>query len=99
MLAEHRVAIIAFVWRPEEIIPPVIQMADRTGSRAIFDFSMMGVEGLRSFLRKTDPARHVRDIKISVPALMDPSLEQSLKETGAHDIWVECYPQFFQGDP
>jgi hypothetical protein len=99
IVAEHSVSIIGFVWRPEEIIPLVIQMAHRTGSRAIFDFSMMGMEGLRSFLRKTDPARHVRDIKISVPALMDPSLGRLLKETGAHDIWVECYPQFFQGDP
>src|SRR4030066_431253 len=99
IVAEHRVPIIAFVWRPEEIIPSVIQMAQRTGSRAIFDFSMMGVEGLRSFLRKADPAGHVRDIKISIPSLMDPSLGRLLKEIGAHDIWVECHPQFFQGDP
>src|SRR4030043_698683 len=99
MLAEHRVFIIGFVWRPEEIIPPMIQMAHRTGSRAIFDFSMMGVEELRSFLRKADPAGHVRDIKISVPALMDPSLGRLLKKTGVQDIWVDCHPQFFQGDP
>ena len=99
MLAEHRVPIIAFVWRPEEISPPVTQMAHRTGSRAIFDFSMMGAEALRSFLRKADPASHVRDIKISVPALMDPSLGRFLKETGVQDIWVECHPPFSQGDP
>ena len=77
---------IAFVWRPEEIIPSVIQMAQRTGSRAIFDFSMMGVEGLRSFLRKADPAGHVRDVKISVPTFFDPSLGRLLEETGGHDI-------------
>ena len=99
MLAEPRVSIIGFVWRPEEITPPVIQMAQRTGSRAVFDFSMMGVDGLRSYLRKADPDGHVRDIKISVPALMDPSFERSLKETGVHDIWVECQPESFQGDP
>ena len=98
-MAEHRVSIIGFVWRPEEITPSVIQMAQRTGSRAIFDFSMMGVEGLRSFLRKADPAGHVRDIKISVSALMDPSLGRCLKETGVRDIWVECHPPSFQGDP
>src|SRR4030065_513989 len=98
IVAEHRVSIIGFVWRPEEIIPSVIQMAQRTGSRAIFDFSMMGVEGLRSFLRKADSAGHVRDIKISIPTLMDLSLGRLLKEIGAHDIWVECHPQFFQGD-
>ena len=96
IVAEHRVSIIGFVWRPEEITPSVIQMAERTGSRAIFDFSMMGVDGLRSFLRKADPAGHVRDIKISAPAFFDPSLGQLLKETGVHDIWVECQPQFFR---
>jgi malonyl CoA-acyl carrier protein transacylase len=73
-------------------------MAHRTGSRAVFDFSMMGVDGLRSFLRKTDPAGQVRDIKISVPAILDQSLGQLLKETGVRDIWVECHPHSFQGD-
>ena len=60
---------------------------------------MVGAEGLRSFLRKADPAGHVRDIKISVSTFFDPSLGQLLKETGVQDIWVECHPQFFQGDP
>jgi len=99
ILAEHRDPIIAFVWRPEEVIPPVIQMAHRTGSRAIFDFSSMGSEELRSFLRKADPTGHVRDIKISAPALIDPSFGRFLQETGVQDIWVEFHPQFSQGDP
>jgi hypothetical protein len=98
IVTEHRVPIIGFVWRPEELIPPVIQMAHRTGSRAIFDFSMMGSEGLRSFFRKAAPDGRVRDIKISVLTLMDQSLGRLLKETGVHDIWIECHPQFFQGD-
>jgi NAD(P)H-dependent flavin oxidoreductase YrpB (nitropropane dioxygenase family) len=98
-LAEHQVSIIGFVWRPEEIIPAVLQMAHRTGSRAIFDFSMKGVEGLHSFLRKSDPDGHIRDIKISVSTLMDPAFGRLLKETGVQDIWVEFQPQFFQGDP
>ena len=98
-MAEHRASIIGFVWRPEEITPAVIQMAERTGSRAVFDFSMMGVDGLRSFLRKADPAGRVRDIKISVPTFFDPSLGPLLKETGVQDIWVEGHPQFFQRDP
>ena len=98
-MAEHQLPIIAFVWRPEEMISPVTQMAHQTGSRAIFDFSMMGVDALRSFLGKADPAGQVRDIKISASALMDPSLGQLLKETGVQNIWVECHPQFFLGDP
>ncbi len=98
-MAEHGAPIIAFVWRPEEIIPPVTQMAHRTGSRAIFDVSNLEGEALRPFLRKADPAGQVRDIKISASTLMDPSLGPWLQETGVQDIWVECHPQFFRGDP
>ena len=98
-MAEQRPAIIAFVWRPEEITPAVLQMARRTGSRAVFDFSGMGLDGVRSFLRKAASAGQVRDIKISVSTFFDPSLGPLLKETGVHDIWVECHPRFFQGDP
>jgi malonyl CoA-acyl carrier protein transacylase len=97
-LAEHRAPIIGFVWRPQEMIPPVTQMAQRSGSRAIFDFSMMEVDALGSFLRKADHAGQVRDIKISSSALMAPSLGQLLKETGVQNIWVECHPQLFPGD-
>lgn len=99
ILAEHRVPIIAFVWRPEDTIAPVTQMAERTGSRAIFDFSMMGVDTLLSFLRKADPAGMVRDIRLSTSAFVDPSLEQVLKETGVQNIWVECRPRFLRGEP
>ena len=98
MLAEHRAPVIAFVWRPEEMLPSVIQMAHRTGSRAIFDFSMMGVDALESSLRKADPSGQVRDIKISANALMDPSLGQMLPKTGIQNLWVECHPQFFRRD-
>ncbi|MGD0283328.1 MAG: acyl transferase, partial [Dissulfurispiraceae bacterium] len=96
--AVPRASIIGFVWRPEEITPSVIQMAQRTGSSAVFDFSIMGVDGLRYSLRKADPACHVRDIKISVPAFFDPSLGELLKETGVQNIWVECHYPFFQGN-
>ncbi len=90
MSAEHKNSIIGFVWRPEEITPAVVQMVQRTGSRAIFDFSgMERTDDLYSCLRETDPAGLVRDIKILAPALMDPSLGQVLKETGVHNLWVE----------
>jgi acyl transferase domain-containing protein/NAD(P)H-dependent flavin oxidoreductase YrpB (nitropropane dioxygenase family)/NAD(P)-dependent dehydrogenase (short-subunit alcohol dehydrogenase family)/acyl carrier protein len=98
MMAEARVPIIAFVWRPEETGPPVIQMAHRTGSRAIFDFSAMGAEALHSFLQRTNSASHISDIKISAATLMDPSLGRSLNNVGVQDIWVECQPPFSQGD-
>ncbi len=99
MSAEHQNSIIGFVWRPEEITPAVIRMAQRTGSSAVFDFSRMeGTDGLYSCLRETDPAGLVRDIKISAPTLMDPSLERVLKGAGIHNLWVECPTGFSQGD-
>jgi len=71
MLAEEHVPIIAFVWRPGEISPHVSGMAQRTGSRAIFDFSTLGAETWNSFFQKADPAGHISDIKISASALMN----------------------------
>jgi malonyl CoA-acyl carrier protein transacylase len=99
MSADEQVPIIAFVWRPGEIGPPVSDMAQRTGSRAIFDFSAMGAEALHSFLQEADPAGRVSDIKISASALMNPSVGRLLKETGARNLWVECHSHSFPGDP
>jgi malonyl CoA-acyl carrier protein transacylase len=98
MVADSRGPIIAFVWRPEEVVPSVTQTAHRRGSRAIFDFSMMETQALHSFLRNAGPACRVTDIKISAATFMDPSLERLLKDIGVQNIWVECHPQLIRGD-
>ena len=97
--AGHRVAGIGFVWRPEELTSSVLQMAQRTGSRAVFDFSLTGLDGLAAWLAKADPAGQVRDIKVSLPTFCDPALGRVLQETGVSGIWVECHPQFSPRDP
>jgi NAD(P)H-dependent flavin oxidoreductase YrpB (nitropropane dioxygenase family) len=99
ILPEHRNPIIAFVWRPEEMSPTVGRMADRTGSRAICDFSMTAVAALPDALRKAGSAGPLRDIRIGAEALIDPSLRPLLRETGVENIWVECHPALFRGDP
>jgi malonyl CoA-acyl carrier protein transacylase len=98
MLPEDRFGIIAFVWRPEEITPSVTEMAHRTGSRAIFDFSGMESQALHSFLRQAAQACPVEDIKISSAAFMDPSLGRLLKEIGVGNLWVECHTPSIRGD-
>ncbi len=98
-MAEHRAPIIGFVWRPQEMVSPITQMAHSTGSRAIFDFSTTAVDAILASLRKTDPAGQVRDIKVSAAALMNPYLGEMLKKTGVQSIWVECHPGFFPADP
>ena len=99
LMIGQRASQISFVWRPREITPAVLQMAQRTGCRAIFDFSLLGVDGIGSWLGRTDPAGQVRDIKISLPAFLDPALGPLLQETGVENLWVECPPRFMQGDP
>ncbi len=89
---------IAFVWRPEEMGSPVTQMAQRTGTRAIFDFSMAGPAAGPSSVPGARPAGLACDIKISASALLDPSLERFLEETRAGDLWVEFTPPFSAGD-
>jgi len=95
ILSEQQNPIIAFVWQPEARIAAVTQMAHRTGSRAVFDFSLMEAEPLFSALRKAAYSSLIRDVKISALALTDPSLPQLLQETGVENIWVECHPIFF----
>jgi len=90
---------IAFVWRPAEIGLPVARMAQRTGSRAVFDFCGVAGEDLRSFLQRADRAGQASDIKISVPALMYPSVGRLLKESGVQNLWVDCHSQFLRGNP
>ncbi len=74
-------------------------MAQRTGSRAIFDFSMMETPALESFFRQAAPTCRVKDIKISAVAFRDPALEPWLRESGALNLWVECHPREFWEDP
>ena len=92
------IPIIAFVWRPEEMGSPVTQMAHRTGTRAIFDFSRAGAEAGPSSVPGSRPAGQACDVKISASALLDPSLERFLEDTRAEDIWVEFTPPFSAGD-
>lgn len=88
----HHNASFSFVWRPVEITPAVLQMVQSTGSRAIFDFSSMVLDELRSFLQLARPAGQVADIKVSADTFFDPALGQLVQETGVKNVWVECHP-------
>ena len=98
MLAEQHEAIIAFVWRPDDYSQLLIEMAQKTGSRAIFEFSGMTAEELYDSLLKIDQAGHIRDIRVSAHAFSDPSLGRLLAQTGVQNIWVDCAPGLSQGD-
>lgn len=99
MLVEDRVPLIAFAWRPEEIVSPVTEMAQRTGCRAVFDLSMLGTDAVQSVLHETRSAGPVSDIKISADVLMDASLRRILKDAAVQDVWVEFGPACFGREP
>ncbi|MDY0222618.1 MAG: SDR family NAD(P)-dependent oxidoreductase [Desulfobacterium sp.] len=98
MSVDYQDSTIGFVWRPEELTPAVTKMARQSGSAAVFDCSMMGMDLLGPFLQRVSPAGGIRDVKISAAVLMDPSLGQLLKRAEVHGLWVECFPEFSQGD-
>jgi malonyl CoA-acyl carrier protein transacylase len=98
ILTKYCTPTISFVWRPEEMTSAVITMARRTGSRALFDFSTMAMEPLGCALQTAGVTGPVRDIKISLTALMAPSLPQVLQKCEVENIWVECHPLFFLGN-
>jgi malonyl CoA-acyl carrier protein transacylase len=99
MLTENEIPVLAFVWRPGDLSRPVCEMAQRTGTRAIFDLSEMSAQAVPSFLKTADPAGQIRDIKLSAAAFMDLSVGRLLKEAGVRNIWVECHPQLFTCEP
>ena len=70
LVAGQRASLIGFVWRPREITPAVMQMARRTGSSAIFDFSLLEVDGIGSRLRTGGPCRPgqgYQDLRLNLP--------------------------------
>ena len=72
--------ILAFVWRPVEINPAVVDMAGRTSSLALFDISADRTENLAEPLK----AAGATDVKISAEHFMDPALEDFLQD--AHEM-------------
>ncbi|MEW6348070.1 MAG: SDR family NAD(P)-dependent oxidoreductase [Thermodesulfobacteriota bacterium] len=82
----------ACLWRPHEITSSVVEMARRTGTRAIFDLSGTAFESVGTALIQADARDDCVDLKLSANGLLDQSLEEFLGETGVSRIWVELHP-------
>ncbi len=83
---------LAFVWCPREISSSVVEMARRTGTRAIFDLSSAGFEALATALIQADAGADCVDLKLAADSILDRSLEEFLEETGINRLWVELHP-------
>ena len=91
MTTDMRKPIIAFLWRPREITSSVVDMSRRTGTRALFDVSAVNWDSAGRALLHADASADSVELKISGHQLMDPGLEDFLKETAIETIWVQLH--------
>lgn len=89
--------VLAFVWRQEQIVPSVVDTARRTKTRAVFDISSADPVSTGMALLQADASANAVDLKVAAEFLMDPRLEDLLKETGLQTVWVELHPMLFDG--
>ena len=99
MTPDHVRPIIAFVWRQKEITSSIVETARSTRTQAIFDLSAIQPESAGMALLQADAAGDAVDLKISAASLMDPGLEEFLKETGIRRLWIELHPVLLEEDP
>ena len=88
---------IAFLWRPEEMTPGVIEMARLTETSAIFDLT--GADSLGGYdgLIETADAAGVSDIMVLPSWLEEDRFQDILASGGIENVWVEIHPRFFNG--
>ena len=99
MTPDHVRPIIAFVWRQKEITSSIVETARSTRTQAIFDLSAIQPESAGMALLQADASGEAVDLKISAASLMDPGLEEFLKETGIRRLWIELHPVLLEEDP
>ena len=80
--------ILAFVWRPAEITPAVVDMARRTSTVALFD---IGPDPAGDTAKALQDAG-AKDIKVSAGYFMDPAFEGFLAASQVDTLWVEYHP-------
>ncbi len=90
--------IIAFLWRPEEMTPEVIDMARRTGTRAIFDLTGRGVIDASYGLLATADEMGISDIMVPPSLLEEDRFQEILVAEGIENIWVDIHPRFCNGN-
>ncbi len=87
--------ILAFLWRPKEITPAVVDMARQTSAIAIFDISSDQNEDTAKALKVAG----AKDIKISAEYALDPALEGFLHKSKVDTLWVEYHPALVTCNP
>src|SRR5512136_1023487 len=82
--------ILAFVWRPDEINPVVVDTARRTSTVALFDISKDRTGNLAKPLKDAG----AKEVKISAERFMEPAIERFLQDSNVSTLWVEFHPAF-----
>jgi len=80
--------VLAFLWRPNEITPAVVDAARRASAVALFDISTDRTGNTAPLLK----AAGATDVKISAESFMEPALESFFQESRVATLWVEYHP-------
>ena len=80
---------LSFVWQAGEITASVVDVSRKTATGAIFDISANTTHNVAKALKTTGAT----DIKISAEDCMKSDLEDILRETDIHTLWVEYHPE------
>ncbi|MEW6666215.1 MAG: SDR family NAD(P)-dependent oxidoreductase [Thermodesulfobacteriota bacterium] len=80
--------VFAFLWRPAEITPAVVDMARQTSTVALFDIGPNPAGDIQRALQ----AAGAKDIRIWAGDFMDPALEGFLAAARVETLWVEYHP-------
>ncbi len=82
---------IAFLWRDTDIASSVVEMARRTGTRALFNLSAPLLDETAQALLHAKADAESVELKISAAAILDHTLKNFLKEAGIKRIWIELH--------
>ncbi len=89
--------VIAFLWRHEEMTRQVLDMSQKTGTRAIFDFSAYISFKNCSGSLETANKQGVTDIFLLSPLIEDEDFRTFLTASEIRNIWLEIHPRFWNG--
>ncbi|MGC8660174.1 MAG: nitronate monooxygenase, partial [Desulfomonilaceae bacterium] len=89
---------LTFVFRPADISPSLVNIAQNLGIRIIFDLGSQNPSNYQAQLLMADASKDTVDLKISPKWLSNPDLVSTLRETDIRRVWVDLEPVCVLGD-
>ncbi|MCL5124085.1 MAG: SDR family NAD(P)-dependent oxidoreductase [Deltaproteobacteria bacterium] len=83
---------LTFVFRPDDISPSLINIAQNQGIRIVFDLGSQNPSDYQARLLIADASKDTVDLKISPKWLLNSDLVSTLREVDIRRVWVDLEP-------